>query len=88
MSGWAPVSMVFSSGKTLAVNSRMLPLMVHPGRIQDEPLVAGIRDMADRVGVDSYLRQQRAIMTRIDFRPGLGEVRVPTAVSPLDGTTS
>lgn len=76
------------------VNSRMLPLLVHPGRVKDEPLVAGIRDMADRVGVDAYLRQQRAIMSRIDFRPGLGEVRVPTLVlcgrqdqlTPLDNS--
>ncbi|MFN0039654.1 MAG: alpha/beta fold hydrolase [Burkholderiales bacterium] len=76
------------------VNSRMLPLLVHPSRTQDEPLVAGIRDMADRVGVEAYLRQQRAIMSRRDFRPGLREVRVPTLVlcgrqdqlTPLDNS--
>ena len=76
------------------MNSRMLPLLVHPSRIEDEALVAGIRDMADRVGVEAYLRQQRAIMSRRDFRPGLGEVRVPTLVlcgrqdqlTPLDNS--
>jgi pimeloyl-ACP methyl ester carboxylesterase len=62
------------------VNSRMLPLLVHPDRIKDEPLVQGIRDMAERVGVDAYVRQQQAIMSRVDFRPGLQDIRVPTLV--------
>jgi pimeloyl-ACP methyl ester carboxylesterase len=62
------------------VNSRMLPLLVHPDRIKDEPLVQGIRDMAERVGVEAYVRQQQAIMSRVDFRPGLRDIRVPTLV--------
>ncbi|MEQ1880600.1 MAG: alpha/beta fold hydrolase [Burkholderiales bacterium] len=62
------------------VNSRMMPLLVHPDRIKDEPLVQGIRDMAERVGVEAYVRQQQAIMSRIDFRPRLKDIRVPTLV--------
>lgn len=62
------------------VNSRMLPLMVHPTRIKDKSLVDGIRDMAERVGIEAYVRQQKAIMSRVDFRPGLKNIGVPTLV--------
>jgi pimeloyl-ACP methyl ester carboxylesterase len=70
----------------------MLPLMVHPSRVDDQPLVAEIKDMADRVGVPAFIRQQRAIMSRPDSRPDLKNVRCPTlvlcgrddALTPLD----
>jgi pimeloyl-ACP methyl ester carboxylesterase len=62
------------------VNRIMLPLMVHASRLDDAPLVAGIRAMAERVGVAAYLRQQEAIIGRADSRPGLGGIGVPTLV--------
>jgi len=36
--------------------------------------------MAEAVGADGFVRQQRAIMGRPDSRPGLGAIRVPTLV--------
>ena len=62
------------------VTKRLLPLLVHPARVQDEPLVRTIREMAERVGLPAYLRQQRAIMGRPDFRPLLAAIRCPTLV--------
>jgi pimeloyl-ACP methyl ester carboxylesterase len=70
----------------------MLPLMVHPSRVDDQALVTEIKDMADRVGVPAFIRQQRAIMSRPDSRPDLKNVRCPTlvlcgrddALTPLD----
>jgi pimeloyl-ACP methyl ester carboxylesterase len=62
------------------VTSRMLPLMLHPSRIKDAPLTKTIRVMAERTGVDSYLREQRAIIPRPDFRPGLPEIKCPALV--------
>ena len=62
------------------VTNRLLPLLVHPARVQDEPLVHTIREMAERVGLPAYLRQQRAIMGRPDFRPLLPAIRCPTLV--------
>src|SRR5487761_2801284 len=34
--------------------------------------------MAERVGKDAFLRQQKAIMGRVDSRPSLGSIRCPT----------
>lgn len=69
------------SGKGFTpVTNRMLPLMLHPSRVKDQPLVGVIRDMADRVGLAAYLRQQEAIITRPDFRPHLARVKCPSLV--------
>ena len=62
------------------INARMLPLLVHPSRVNDSALVDAIRGMAERTGIPAYLRQQRAIMSRVDFRPVLTQVRCPTLV--------
>ncbi len=60
------------------VTTRLLPLLIHPARVSEESLVTVIREMAERVGVDAFLRQQRAIIARPDFRPGLGLIECPT----------
>jgi len=62
------------------ITTRMLPLLVHPSRTGDSALVEAIRGMAERTGIPAYLRQQRAIMSRVDFRPGLSQIRCPTLV--------
>ena len=62
------------------VTKLMLPLLMHPSRQQDEGLVQAITDMAERIGVQIYVRQQRAIISRPDSRPDLTGVRVPTLV--------
>ena len=62
------------------VTNRMLPLLVHPARVKDEPLVRTIRAMAERVGLAAYLRQQKAIIARPDFRPLLPSIRCRTLV--------
>jgi pimeloyl-ACP methyl ester carboxylesterase len=67
-------------GGFVPVTNRMLPLLVHPSRVRDEPLVGVIRGMAERVGLPAYLRQQRAIIDRPDFRPALAQISCPTLV--------
>jgi pimeloyl-ACP methyl ester carboxylesterase len=62
------------------ITGRMLPVLIHPARARDEALVAVIREMAERTGVDGYVRQQRAIMSRPDFRPYLMQIQCPTIV--------
>jgi pimeloyl-ACP methyl ester carboxylesterase len=62
------------------VTSRMLPLMLHPSRVKDARLTKTIRDMAERTGVEAYLRQQRAIISRPDFRPQLPKIKCLTLV--------
>jgi pimeloyl-ACP methyl ester carboxylesterase len=62
------------------VTNRMLPLLVHPSRVKDAPLVKVIRDMAERTGIEGFVRQQTAIIGRPDSRPGLKDINVPTLI--------
>ena len=62
------------------ITTRMLPLLVHPARVEDEPLVRIIREMAERIGAEVYVRHQNAIMSRPDFRPDLPRIGCPTLV--------
>ncbi len=52
--------------------------LVAPARLTDEPLRLLVRRMADEIGPDGFVRQQRAIMARPDSRPGLAAIAVPT----------
>lgn len=67
-------------GRFKGITPRLLPSFVHPDRIGDAPLVDAITDMAERVGRESFLRQQKAVMGRPDSRPDLAEITVPTVV--------
>jgi pimeloyl-ACP methyl ester carboxylesterase len=58
----------------------MLPLLVHPARAKDEALVRVIREMSEHVGVEAYVRQQQAVISRPDFRPGLPDIECPTLI--------
>lgn len=67
-------------GEFKGVTPRLLPLFLHPDRLQDEALTGTVMAMAERVGKDAFLRQQRAIMSRIDSRPHLPRIDCPTLV--------
>lgn len=54
--------------------------LVAPARLTDEPLRLLVRRMAEEVGPEGFVRQQRAIMGRPDSRPGLATITVPTLV--------
>ena len=54
--------------------------LVAPARLTDEPLRLLVRAMAETVGADGFVRQQRAIMGRADSRDGLAAITVPTLV--------
>lgn len=58
-------------GQFKGVTPRLLPLLVHPDRLADAPLTGTVMAMADRVGAEAFLQQQRAILGRPDSRPGL-----------------
>lgn len=67
-------------GAFKGVTPRLLPMLLHPSRL-DGPLAGEVMEMAERVGVEGFLRQQRAIMARPDSRPDLPRIRVPTLVA-------
>jgi pimeloyl-ACP methyl ester carboxylesterase len=62
------------------VTRLMLPLLMHPSRQEDAALVQIVTEMAERVGIDTYVRQQQAIISRPDSRDALRSVCVPALV--------
>lgn len=67
-------------GKFKGVTPRLLPLLIHADRLNDSAVTQTVLDMAARVGQEAFLRQQTAILGRIDSRPSLSQIRVPTAI--------
>jgi pimeloyl-ACP methyl ester carboxylesterase len=67
-------------GDFKGVTPRLLPLLVHPDRLNDKPLTDAVMAMTERVGKDAFLRQQRAIMGRPDNRPNLPKINCPALV--------
>jgi pimeloyl-ACP methyl ester carboxylesterase len=68
------------TGKFKGVTPRLLPLLIHPERLEDAALTQAVMAMAGRVGKAAFLLQQRAILSRMDSRPSLGAIDVPTLV--------
>lgn len=65
--------------------------MLFPEHRRDDPRLLGIaRQMAADTGADIFLRQQRALMARIDSRPSLAFITVPTLLlrGSEDGITT
>ena len=54
--------------------------LVAPDRLADEALRLEVRAMAEAVGAEGFVRQQRAIMGRGDARPVLTTISAPTLV--------
>lgn len=67
-------------GRMKAVTAANVARLIHPDRLNDRALVDSIYAQAERVGVEGYVRQQTAIMTRVDSRESLRAVRCPTLV--------
>lgn len=78
------------SGQFAEVVEERIPILVHPARREDEPLLTVVRRMASETGAETFLRQQRAIMGRADSRPSLGAIPCPTLLirGAQDGITT
>ncbi len=63
-----------------AVMRELLPFMLHPNRLGDHDLVRRVVAMGEESGVDTFIRQQHAIIGRSDSRGRLGEIACPTIV--------
>jgi pimeloyl-ACP methyl ester carboxylesterase len=68
------------AGEYHAVLDELFPNFVHPSRGEDSALRKLVHDMGDDVGVDAFVRQQTAIMSRADSRPTLARIECPTLV--------
>ncbi len=78
------------AGNFPGVVEERIPMLVHPDRRGDEALLDVIRKMAADTGPDTFLVQQRAIMSRKDSRPSLEAIEVPTLLirGDHDGITT
>ncbi|WP_026201987.1 alpha/beta fold hydrolase [Bradyrhizobium sp. WSM2793] len=56
------------------------PELVHPSRRDDADILKLVHAQDEDVGVEGYLRQQSAIIARVDSRPTLAAIKCPTLV--------
>jgi pimeloyl-ACP methyl ester carboxylesterase len=68
------------SGQYRAVLDELFPGFVHPSRRDDAGLRKLVHDMGDDVGVEGFIRQQTAMIGRVDSRPSLAWIKCPTLV--------
>ncbi|MDB5615510.1 MAG: alpha/beta fold hydrolase [Devosia sp.] len=66
-------------GKFIGVSRGLLGSLIAPQHMGSE-IARDVQAMSERVGQAAYMRQQVAIMNRVDSRPVLGEIKVPTLV--------
>jgi pimeloyl-ACP methyl ester carboxylesterase len=64
-------------GRYDEVIAERIPMLVHPERAGDAPLIEDLRRMAREIGPEDFLHQQRAIMSRPDSRRGLAAISCP-----------
>jgi pimeloyl-ACP methyl ester carboxylesterase len=67
-------------GRFHGVQRTLLPQLVHSRRINDATIRQPIFDMAQEIGADGFVREQRAIIDRADSRRMLVDIDIPTVV--------
>lgn len=65
------------SGRFADVIEERIPMLFAPDKREDATVLAIARQMAADTGADTFMRQQRAIMSRADSRPSLPAMQVP-----------
>lgn len=71
---------IAESGRFGTIPDLLLPRFVAASHHGDAALAAIVREMAHDTGAAAFVRQQKAIMRRVDSRPGLAAIRCPTLV--------
>lgn len=67
-------------GELSVAREEMFPELVHPSRRDDAGIRKLVHEQGEDVGVEGYLRQQTAIIARVDSRPTLATIKCPTLV--------
>ncbi|PIT03070.1 alpha/beta hydrolase [Bradyrhizobium nitroreducens] len=67
-------------GELRAIREESFPELVHPSRRDDADILKLVHAQDEDVGVEGYLRQQTAIIARVDSRPTLATITCPTLV--------
>jgi pimeloyl-ACP methyl ester carboxylesterase len=63
-----------------AILDELFPGFVHPSRLGEAALRQLVHDMGDDIGVEAFVRQQTAILSRADSRPTMATIKCPTLV--------
>ena len=63
-----------------AVVPALMPKLLSHAHRTDASMTATVERMARAVGMEAFMRQERAIIARIDSRPHLAAIRCPTLV--------
>jgi pimeloyl-ACP methyl ester carboxylesterase len=67
-------------GELRALREESFPELVHPSRRDDAEILKLVHAQDEDVGVEGYLRQQTAIIARVDSRPTVSTIKCPTLV--------
>ncbi len=67
-------------GKFIGVTETLLPQLVHPDQLDNQALTSIIKTMARNVGRAAFIRQEKAIISRLDSRPLLPKIKCPALV--------
>ena len=67
-------------GRFHGVQRTLLPQLVHRRHIDDATISQPIFDMAQEIGAEGFVREQRAIIDRADSRHMLVDIDIPTVV--------
>ena len=67
-------------GELRKVREETFPELVHPSRRDDAEILRLVHAQDEDVGAEGYLRQQTAIIARVDSRPTLATIKCPTLV--------
>lgn len=68
------------TGRFKGITPQLLPFLLHPDNLKNQPLVDRLMAMAEETGRDGFIKQQTAIMGRPDSRPNLPNYKLPTLV--------
>jgi len=75
-------------GELRAIREESFPELVHPSRRDDAAILRLVHAQDEDVGVEGYLRQQTAIIARVDSRPTLAAIKCPTLVLTGDADST
>lgn len=67
-------------GEFHRITEILLPLYLHPSRLAEPALAGVIRAMAENIGKDAFVRQEKAIVSRADSLGLLPAIDCPTLV--------
>jgi pimeloyl-ACP methyl ester carboxylesterase len=73
------IDLAYHSGMA-ALAAAWLPRVLHPARLQDPVLMAGLTQMYERFTPEEYEREVRALLQRPDPRPVLSQITCRTLV--------